>query len=71
MAPNETPKTWEELRYHILQQLDKIDRLEQEMGAMRLELGVVKSKLTIIVSAASSIVAIVVTLITNYVGGKQ
>jgi len=69
VAP-EHPKTWEELRYHILQQLEKIDELEREMGKMKLELGIVKSKLTIMVSGASAVIAIVVSWLSNHVGGK-
>ena len=69
MAPDQ-PKTWEELRYHILQQLEKIDELEREMGKMKLELGIVKSKLTIMVSGASAVIAIVVSWLSNHVGGK-
>ena len=69
MAPDQ-PKTWEELRYHILQQLEKIDELEREMGKMKLELGIVKSKLTIMVSGASAVIAIVVSWLSNHVSGK-
>lgn len=70
MSPDK-PKTWEELRYHILAQLEKIDEMEREMGKMKLELGIVKSKLTVLVSGASSLIALFVSIIANHVGGSK